>query len=126
MVARSALALIDDDANWVETLGEVLSEHGYLVHSAHCGLAGIDLLQSFRPPVAVVDYHMPDMTGLEMIQKLRLENQPLPAVLLVSGDPDLQLPEMARKEGVFAFHQKTTPFRVLLRSISRAFDHSQN
>lgn len=44
----------------------------------------LDLIPTFRPDVIISDYHMPQMTGLELVVNLRNQNNLTP-VILISG-----------------------------------------
>lgn len=45
---------------------------------------GLDLIDTFQPDVIISDYHMPQMTGLELVTNLRNKNNLTP-VILISG-----------------------------------------
>lgn len=70
---NSALrVLVVDDSDAVRALlAQALRQHGYLVHEAETGAAGLRVAVDVRPAVAIVDQWMPGMTGAELIRLLR-------------------------------------------------------
>ncbi len=44
----------------------------------------LPLIKEFQPDIIISDYHMPEMTGLDLIKQLRKENNMTP-VILISG-----------------------------------------
>jgi DNA-binding NarL/FixJ family response regulator len=69
--------------------------------------------------LAIVDYHMPEMNGLELLRRLRRSGREL-AVLMLSSDDDPTLPARALAEGARAFLPKTMAPARLLRSLLQA------
>jgi DNA-binding response OmpR family regulator len=113
------IVLIDDDRLWADTLAEYLRRKGYTVQTAPDGARGLALLENGEVALALVDGHMPDMEGLDLLRRLRQRRQP-PAVLMVSGDDDPSLRTRALAEGAQGFVAKTTAPRLLLRMVRQA------
>jgi CheY-like chemotaxis protein len=65
------VVIIDDEFSIVETLKEVLEWAGYKVVTAANGQAGLDVVHAERPALVLLDYMMPVMDGLQMLEKLR-------------------------------------------------------
>lgn len=67
------VVVIDDHAMVREAVGATIEmQPGYtLVGAAEDGAAALDLLVAAQPDVAVVDFALPDMTGLEVIEQAR-------------------------------------------------------
>ena len=110
------IALIDDDRTWLETLAEYLGERGFHVRTAVGGARGRALLDQGDIGVAVVDLHMPEMDGLELLRRLRRRRRDVD-VLLMSSDDDPDLPDRARAEGAAAFLSKSMAPGLLLRTL---------
>lgn len=91
MVARPAdidfepSVLITDDSNaWRETLGEVLQREGFRTYQAACGEEAIELVRTEHLDLALIDFHMPRLDGLETIREIRRHDARLPAVLMTA------------------------------------------
>lgn len=64
------VVLIDDDRNIVKTLSIYLSSKGFSVASANTGNEGFSLFERERPELVLLDLHLPDMSGLDVLQKM--------------------------------------------------------
>lgn len=118
MIEEPRVALIDDDPLWLDTLADFLERRGYQTVSASAGGAGLDLLKKEPVKLALVDYHMPDMNGLELLTRLQ-ESLQAPPVLLVSSDSEPTLARRALAAGAKAFLPKSSPPLMLLNTIKR-------
>jgi DNA-binding response OmpR family regulator len=121
MDTRSRIALIDDDRAWLETLSTYLRERGYVVFTADEGGRGLEVVEANDVRLAVIDFHMPGLDGLELLRRLRQCRRPV-AALMVSSDDDPTLPARALAEGARAFLSKTTAPRELLRSLLQSLE----
>mgnify|MGYP003795915897 CR=1 FL=1 len=76
--------VVDDEVHIVHVVTVKLRNHGYEVLSAENGAEALDRVLSDRPDVIVTDWHMPAMTGLEFIERIRQlpETRTIPVILL--------------------------------------------
>ncbi len=118
MSASRRVALIDDDRAWLETLADYLTTKGYGVETALGGRRGLRLLERGGIGLAVVDFHMPDLDGVELLRQLRRRRLNVD-VLLMSSDDDPALPRRVLREGAAAFLSKNEPPGFLLRALTR-------
>jgi CheY-like chemotaxis protein len=82
--AKSIL-IVEDDAGIRETLGEILQEETiHQVFLAEDGETALNMLQTARPELFLLDYKLPGMTGLELVDHLRStrEYEQTPIVLM--------------------------------------------
>jgi two-component system OmpR family response regulator/two-component system response regulator CpxR len=109
---------IDDDPQWLELARLILSHSGYKVESAHSGKLGIDMAASLKPNLILLDVMMPDMTGREVFQQLRLiaELNDTPIVMFSAID---QLKGDYFPENVTHRLAKPIRPRALVREVSR-------
>jgi len=79
--------LIDDDMVSREVLATVLTMGGYTVHTAADGAGAVALLDSgeSRPEVILVDTQMPGLSGVELLEALRLRSRA--KLFAISGSP---------------------------------------
>ena len=83
-------ALIVDDSRFVRGfLRGLLIEHGIDCEEAADGQAGIDRLHAGMPfDIALVDWNMPVMNGLEMLERMRAEGYDRVKVLMVTTEAE--------------------------------------
>lgn len=79
--------VVDDDTDTIEELVEYLSKAGLTCKAAADGWAALKLLaDGFKPGVVVTDLRMPEMDGMEFVERLRQFNdRERPEVIFVSG-----------------------------------------
>lgn len=116
MKATPPVVLIDDDRSWLETLSDYLQNKGFDVWTARGARSGLAVLEEHDISVAVIDFQMPDMNGLELLREIRRRGQHV-AVLLLSSEEDPQLPARALEMGAQGFLSKNLAPRKLLRTL---------
>lgn len=96
-IAARLLLVVDDDARSRELLTVVLKHAGFSVIAAADTQAAIALLATARPALALVDFMMPGMNGLEFCRWLRrqAEHAAMRLVLLTGMDSDATRREAA-------------------------------
>ena len=84
------LLVIDDDDNYRAYLAALTRRLGFWVDTAEDGQAGLDRLAQGRYDVAIIDYEMPRLTGVETIARIRASasNDTLYAMML-TGRPTI-------------------------------------
>ena len=76
------LLVTDDDKAFRKVVCEGLQRRGFRVIEASDGREALDLIEHSRVHVAVVDVHMPHVTGLDVIRHLHERPSSLPCVLM--------------------------------------------
>ncbi|MFD6160063.1 response regulator transcription factor [Nocardia sp. NPDC060256] len=78
--------VVDDEPMLAEMLSMALRYEGWEVSSASDGRSAVIIGRETRPDVVVLDVMLPDMTGLEVLAKLRERMPQLPVLLLTAKD----------------------------------------
>jgi DNA-binding response OmpR family regulator len=78
--------LIEDDARIREIVERGLGSRGFVVTSAGDGKAGLDLAQKLEVDVVLLDLMLPGLSGLEVLEGIRLAKPRLPVVALTALD----------------------------------------
>ena len=99
--------IVDDEPLNLELLERELTDHDYTVQSARNGAEALKMVDSFVPDLVLLDYMMPDMSGLEVLKELRRRGHGLPVVMITAYATIERLAE-AMKEG--AYDLVTKPF----------------
>lgn len=71
MKPKERVLLVDDDATTLKLAAHVFQKAGYYVYTASDGFEALDKAETLQPDLAVLDVMMPNMSGLEVCQKLR-------------------------------------------------------
>ncbi len=78
--------LVDDDPAIRRTVGEGLELEGFAVVRASGGRAALAAIESVAPAIMLLDLAMPDLDGLEVLQRLRERGDDLPVCVLSARD----------------------------------------
>lgn len=78
--------VVDDEAVLAEMVSMALRYEGWNIATASDGASAIAAARNQRPDVVVLDVMLPDMSGLDVLHKLREENPQLPVLLLTAKD----------------------------------------
>ena len=70
-MAVSAILVVDDDPDTCATLSDILADLGYRVAVAHDGPAALELSRRQPYGLALLDYLMPGMDGVELYGRLK-------------------------------------------------------
>ncbi len=90
------IVLIDDDENMRKTLADCLDGAGYVVTQAGNGKAGLQLIENATYDLIIMDVFMPEMDGIELVQRLQKVGG-LPPIITISGGGGVLPPSWATK-----------------------------
>ncbi len=80
-------ALVAEDDNALRAVLERgLKEHGYVVDAVGDGEAALGFLRTYEYEVAIVDWRMPKVSGLDVVRSLRARRSALPVLMLTARD----------------------------------------
>ena len=105
MARPGRILVVDDQENLCWVLSRVLSERGHLVRTAQTSAQALRLASVFPCQVAIVDYRLPDGSGIALIERLRAEIPGIRAILMTSYG-SLALHEEIRTLALHAFFDK--------------------
>jgi DNA-binding response OmpR family regulator len=80
------ILVVDDEPEVRQMMEHFLTERGYEVRIAENGRLGLAALDSFTPDVVLLDMHMPEMDGLETLQRLASRAPSLPVIMVTVND----------------------------------------
>jgi CheY-like chemotaxis protein len=116
-----SLLITDDDPVVRETLRDIFEPAGYRTFLAESGEQAIDIVRRQDVHLALMDMHMPRLTGLETMQLVRQIKGSLPTIL-ISADHDESLLRKALSAHVFCVLAKPVSRDVVIYVVARALE----
>lgn len=113
------LLLLEDEASVREAFALRLRDQGYMVQTAGSGEEALGLLRSFEPDVLVVDLVMPNLSGLDVLARVKQQLPALPVIVLTARGTVKDAVE-AMRLGAFDFVAKSIDMDDLLHTLRRA------
>jgi CheY-like chemotaxis protein len=111
----ATILLVDDDEDTCASMSDVFVDFGYGVDVAYDGPAALELCRRNRYRLALLDYRMPGMDGLELC-RLR-GHQPGVVVALVTAFASAATTDATAEAGVRRIIPKPVDFPVLIRLV---------
>ncbi len=107
-VKRKVL-LIDDEADFLEIMGQTVESWGYQVLRASTGDEAMSAIANLGPEIVVLDYVMPDIDGVSLLKKIRAQNKDIP-VIMFTAQPDTKVIKDTSELNITAFVPKLSPY----------------
>ncbi|MBW4475906.1 MAG: response regulator transcription factor [Tolypothrix brevis GSE-NOS-MK-07-07A] len=80
------ILLVEDEVKLARFVELELSSEGYTVSVAHDGVTGLTLARETALDLAILDWMLPGLTGLEICRRLRATGSSVPVILLTAKD----------------------------------------
>jgi len=122
---RGKVVYIEDAPMYFELVKALLAPHRAveIVH-ASTGREGVELVRSERPDFVLLDMHLPDMTGLDVVRMLNEEiaSRRLHVTILTGDELSIDVIK-AMSLGASEYLVKPVTAQALERSLRRALEH---
>jgi len=118
-MAAKKILVADDESHILHVVSLKLRNAGFEVLTASDGQEALELAQSQRPDLLITDYHMPQLSGLELCQKLKQDSATarIPAIMLTARGYQLDLKDTNRS-GIRRMISKPFSPRHLLEAVN--------
>lgn len=113
------ISIVDDEAPVRKALGRLLRAAGFDVETFASGREFLDSLSTHRPDCTILDLHLPELSGLEVQQRLAQEQIGLPCIV-ITGKDEPGVSERVLASGAAAYLKKPLDERALLDAITSA------
>jgi len=111
-----SVLLIDDDVDVLRAVGDYFDKIGYEVSRATTAEEGFEAFARLRPDVVILDLHLPDLDGLEVLERLRSQGG---SVILLTGQGDIETAVRAMQLGAEHFLTKPVDLNHLAAATAR-------
>ncbi len=115
--ASSRLVLVEDDENVRRSMTMLLRARGFMIDAYRSGAEFLMLQGQHGGDCLLIDYKMPRLDGLEVMRRLRAENDLTPAIMITGYYSD-SLHIRARAAGYTGVLEKPAMPGTLIRMIS--------
>jgi DNA-binding NtrC family response regulator len=113
----ATILIIDDEQNILVTLSRALQLEGYRTEVAGGGKVGLSKLADQPADLVLLDVKMPDMDGLEVLEKIR-ESLPGLPVIMMSGHATVEIAVRAVRMGAIDFLEKPLSSEKVLVTVA--------
>ncbi len=116
--------MVDDEADFRETMGAIIEGWGYDLIAAANGKEAIDALTDKNPQIIILDYMMPEMDGVTTLKEIRRIDKEVP-VIMFTAYPDEKSFAGARKLGATMFIPKLSAYSNNQAALKQAIHIAQ-
>ncbi len=115
----ASILLVEDDLTFSRILEGFLSKKGFQVTVNNKGKDGLKTFQSKAFDMVILDYRLPDTTGMDLLQEIKSEKPATPVVIMTSFQ-DIRTAVKAIKAGAFEYITKPVNPDELLMIVEQA------
>jgi CheY-like chemotaxis protein len=116
---RYSILITDDDSGCREALRAIVEPEGFRTLLASSGEEAVDIVRQEPIHLALLDFHLPTITGLEALGLIRQINAVLPCIL-VTADANEQVIRQAYHARAYSVIPKPVSKHVVLYTVVRA------
>ena len=118
---KATILVVDDDVEIREFLNQVLTRANYTVQQVKDAATLKEAYDRVQPDVVLLDYKLPDATGLDLLPVIKKE-WPECEVIMLTGHATYDVAVEATKRGAFHFQEKPFDPESLLNLVKRALE----
>lgn len=108
---RKCVLVIDDDLDTISFISLILEQENYEVHATTDVKEGLNFFETYNPAVLILDLEMPDIHGIQVLQKLKPGIEQDFSVIILTGYGHDENIKLCYDLGIYAFLSK--PVRLV-------------
>jgi len=118
-MGEKKILVADDETHILHVVSLKLRNAGFNVLTARDGQEALELAQTEHPDLIITDYHMPQLSGLELCQRLKQDpaTSGIPAIMLTARGYHLE-PHDTQQSGILRMLSKPFSPRQLLSTVN--------
>src|SRR3954468_7847779 len=120
---EKTILVADDESHILHVVSLKLRNAGFKVLTARDGQEALEMAQQQHPDLLITDYHMPQLSGLELCQRLKQDESTknIPAIMLTARGYHLE-PQDTEQSGILRMLSKPFSPRQLLATVNEVLD----
>jgi len=124
-MAGKTILVADDETHILHVVSLKLRNAGFLVITARDGQEALEMAQMEKPHLIITDYHMPQLSGLELCQRLKQDpaTSSIPAIMLTARGYQLD-PADTQQSGILCMLSKPFSPRQLLTTVNEVLERA--
>jgi|SRR5687768_2727397 CheY-like chemotaxis protein len=117
-MSERTILVADDESHILHVVSLKLKNAGYRVLTARDGQEALEIAQQEKPDLLITDYHMPQLSGIELCRKLKQDpaTAHIPAIMLTARGYELE-PADTEQSGILRMLSKPFSPRHLLSTV---------
>ena len=115
---KETILFVDDEESILSVSTEYFQRRGYQTLKAKGGFEALNILEHETVDCCFTDINMPEMNGLELVEKIRINDNTMP-VIVMTGYPSLENTIQTIKNGVVDFLIKPVNLKQMELSVQR-------
>jgi DNA-binding NtrC family response regulator len=115
-----AVLIIEDEPRLAKNIETYLNRSGFAAEKAATGSQGLEQAERFKPDIVLLDFRLPDMDGLEIMERLR-GLDPRIKVIMMTGEGTVAVAVAAMKAGAYDYLAKPlvlSELKILLEKVA--------
>lgn len=121
-MSAEKILVVDDEEAIREVVSTLLEAQGYHCTVVPNGRLALEVFQAASPDLVVSDIVMPEMDGLKLLERIRLQDKDVP-VVMVTAMHDISIALQAIRAGAYDYILKPFEKDQLYLSVRRALEH---
>ncbi len=116
------ILVVDDEPMVRDILRVTLEREGFAVIEAADGPEALEAARKYDPAMVITDINMPEMSGRELLERLKMEKPALPVFLISGSSGDMSNEELAAlgADGIIA---KPFKYGDIIKMVRKGLDH---
>ncbi|HEY7115418.1 MAG TPA: response regulator [Tepidisphaeraceae bacterium] len=124
-MGEKTILVADDESHILHVVSLKLRNAGFNVLTARDGQEALEMAQQEKPDLIITDYHMPQLSGLELCQRLKRDpaTNHIPAIMLTARGYHLE-PRDTQESGILRMLSKPFSPRQLLTTVNEVLQNA--
>lgn len=125
-MGKSRILIVDDKLVNIQILSRYLKKYDFKIKTAMSGAEALELVENYTPDVVLMDICMPEMDGIECVEKMKEAFQNNFFVIFITALKDSETRKRAFEVGATSFLNKPVDLKFLKETIDRCLNTSDS